>query len=623
MPLSPSSLLPLAAAAAPAPATGAAPVDLEAAASPSPAASATTASVISASAPSATATADRHQRINSNRAEYDSANARVQTFRDRARSPTTSELELRKSRDLADGPVGPRAQLAAMRRNTVADGLSPGGISVAIPHEAQDERAAGVSPTKKHHGSQDLVQNNRRSFRQQSTREVVFGTPVKEGHVNYMLMYDMLTGIRISVSRCNAKPLRDLVPEDFVAAHKLAFDVTGNEMTPSSKYDFKFKDYAPWVFRRIRECFHVDPAEYLLSLTGKYVLSELPTAGKSGSFFYYSRDYRFIIKTIHHSEHKFILRTLRQYYEHIRSNPHTLLSRIFGLHRVKLPGNKKIHFVVMGNVFPPNKDIHETYDLKGSIVGRSIPEEKARSNPRAVMKDLNWLERNRKLLLGPEKRKLLIEQMERDTAFLRSQGIMDYSLLVGMHDAVRGNRENVRETNLAVFEPNSQTLSRRATAATRISKAKAIKQANVESDVVPLDPSNSMLPDNAPPERRYCIFYQDEGGFRATDEANFPLQEIYFIGIIDIFTRYGAAKKIENFAKSLGNDRTKISAVNPKLYASRFMDFMKNSIRGFVGDPATAGQIPPTPISATPQGAGLPDPSSPSTWSPSPAAQPI
>jgi hypothetical protein len=58
-----------------------------------------------------------------------------------------------------------------------------------------------------------------------SEGEVLVGTPVKEGHVNYMLMYDMLTGIRISVSRCNAKALRDVTASDFIAAHKLAFDV--------------------------------------------------------------------------------------------------------------------------------------------------------------------------------------------------------------------------------------------------------------------------------------------------------------------------------------------------------------------------------------------------------------
>jgi 1-phosphatidylinositol-4-phosphate 5-kinase len=168
----------------------------------------------------------------------------------------------------------------------------------------------------------------------------------------------------------------------------------------------------------IRDAFHLDAADYLLSLTGKYVLSELESAGKSGSFFYYSQDYRFIIKTIHHSEHRFMLKILIHYYNHIKKNPHTLLSRIFGLHRVKLPGNKKIHFVVMGNVFPPNKDIHEIYDLKGSILGRSIPEEDARSNPRAVMKDQNWVHREKKLSLGPEKRALFEKQLAIDTDVL-------------------------------------------------------------------------------------------------------------------------------------------------------------------------------------------------------------
>lgn len=140
----------------------------------------------------------------------------------------------------------------------------------------------------------------------------------------------------------------------------------GNELTPSAKYDFKFKDYAPWVFRDLREHFLLDPADYLLSLTAKYILSELGSPGKSGSFFYFSRDYRFIIKTIHHSEHKFLRKILKDYHTHIKSNPHTLLSRFYGLHRVKLPRGRKIHFLIMNNLFPPHRDVHETYDLKVS-----------------------------------------------------------------------------------------------------------------------------------------------------------------------------------------------------------------------------------------------------------------
>lgn len=230
----------------------------------------------------------------------------------------------------------------------------------------------------------------------------------------------------------------------------------GNELTPSAKYDFKFKDYAPWVFRELREDhFSLDPADYLLSLTSKYILSELTSPGKSGSFFYFSRDYRFIIKTIRHAEHKFLLRVLRRYWEHVKANPHTLLSRFYGLHRVKLPRGRKIHFVIMNNLFPPHKDIHEAYDLKGSTIGRLVPPAKLEQNPRAVQKDLNWIDSDKVLELGPEKRALLTEQLRRDSEMLRDLGVMDYSLLVGLHWGDRGNRENVRSSTLRVFEVRS------------------------------------------------------------------------------------------------------------------------------------------------------------------------
>lgn len=118
---------------------------------------------------------------------------------------------------------------------------------------------------------------------------VLVGNKVSEGHANYAAAYYMLTGIRVSVSRCNAKVDHVLTNEDFTARHKLAFDVSGNELIPSSKYDFKFKDYAPWVFRHLRKLFNLDPADYLMSLTSKYIVSELSSPGKSGSFLFFSR----------------------------------------------------------------------------------------------------------------------------------------------------------------------------------------------------------------------------------------------------------------------------------------------------------------------------------------------
>lgn len=94
---------------------------------------------------------------------------------------------------------------------------------------------------------------------------------VDEQHDNYVLMYDMLTGIRTAVSRCQAKPPRPLTDLDYRAYQKLAFDLTGSEFTPQSRYDFKFKDYAPWVFRSIREGCGIDTADYLVSSSANMI----------------------------------------------------------------------------------------------------------------------------------------------------------------------------------------------------------------------------------------------------------------------------------------------------------------------------------------------------------------
>lgn len=72
----------------------------------------------------------------------------------------------------------------------------------------------------------------RKTFKRLSKRKpddqedrVLIGTLISEGHQNYILMYNMLTGIRIAVGRVSAKPDRPIVDSDFSAAHKLAFDV--------------------------------------------------------------------------------------------------------------------------------------------------------------------------------------------------------------------------------------------------------------------------------------------------------------------------------------------------------------------------------------------------------------
>ncbi|KAI8063676.1 uncharacterized protein B0P05DRAFT_476644 [Gilbertella persicaria] len=415
-----------------------------------------------------------------------------------------------------------------------------------------------------------------------NSSRVAIGTRVAKGHRNYQLMYDMLTGIRIAVGRVSAKLPRLLTEEDFTAAHKLVFDVTGNELTPGVKYDFKFKDYAPWVFRYLREKFHVDAADYMMSLTNKYILSEIGSPGKSGSFFYYSRDYRFIIKTIHHSEHKFMRKILKDYYEHVAKNPNTLLCRFYGLHRIKLPRGRKIHFVVMGNVLPSNKDIHQTFDLKGSLFGRLTSDQEIEKNPHAVMKDQNWVKTNQQLQLGGVKRELFLKQLQRDVDILKRLNIMDYSLLIGIHDIRRGNTECIRDQSLQMVTPRTEKMLADGLLR-RQSKAEIMRKALKRANPVHIHPSD--LPISPSEERRWCIFYADDGGFRSSDEENRPLDKLYYVGVIDILTPYNIAKRAETIWKSITQDKETISSVHPLTYGKRFLDFMVKAVSGTPSSP--------------------------------------
>ncbi|KAF2122436.1 hypothetical protein BDV96DRAFT_481314 [Lophiotrema nucula] len=415
---------------------------------------------------------------------------------------------------------------------------------------------------------------------------VVMGTKVDQNHVNWVTAYNMLTGIRFVVSRTNAKMDRELTDADFEAKHKFSFDITGNELTPSAKYDFKFKDYAPWVFRHLRTIFGLDPADYLVSLTSKYILSELGSPGKSGSFFYFSRDYKYIIKTIHHAEHKFLRKILKEYYNHVRENPNTLLSQFYGLHRVKMPFGRKIHFVVMNNLFPPHRDVHQTYDLKGSTIGRDYKEEELENNPRATRKDLNWLRRNMHLEFGPTKKKDFIEQMQKDVKLLQKLKIMDYSLLIGIHDLERGNDENLRDKTLKVFQPGGEDadepapnmLMRTPSKLESARKAKELRHMIKTQKPVPMEQSSSKMPDELP-DHKDSYFYSDDGGFRATHEDDAPGEEIYYLGIIDCLTHYSFIKRMEHFLKGLTNQESQISAIPPERYGDRFVKFISGNTK--------------------------------------------
>ena len=205
----------------------------------------------------------------------------------------------------------------------------------------------------------------------------------------------------------------------------------GSNTSKPLPHKYKFKVYAPLVFARIRSLFGVEKQTFLHSICGKFNFYEFASNARSGQFFFYSHDGRYMIKTLTFAESKFLREILPFYYRHLTRYPSTFLTHFYGMYRVCMPnaGNQRLHFMIMRSVFHTKKKICRVWDLKGSKANR-------KSEPGdSVGKDLDMLEEGRRLRFAePGARVAFLEQLRRDATFLARMGIMDYSLLLGLHN---------------------------------------------------------------------------------------------------------------------------------------------------------------------------------------------
>lgn len=113
-------------------------------------------------------------------------------------------------------------------------------------------------------------------------------------------------------------------------------------------------------------------------------------AGRSGSFFFFSHDRKFIIKTMTKEELRLFLEKLPAFGAHIKQNCNTLLAKIFGVFTVNTILMREVHVMLMENTAQVERldEISAVFDLKGSTVDRLV---KGKTKPDTTLKDLNFL----------------------------------------------------------------------------------------------------------------------------------------------------------------------------------------------------------------------------------------
>ncbi|KAG8642404.1 phosphatidylinositol 4-phosphate 5-kinase 1 [Manihot esculenta] len=394
------------------------------------------------------------------------------------------------------------------------------------------------------------------------------GQTISKGHKNYDLMLNLQLGIRYSVGKHDSM-MRELRQSDFDSKEKYwtRFPPEGSKSTPPHQsVDFKWKDYCPMVFRHLRELFAIDPADYMVAICGNDALREFSSPGKSGSFFYLTQDERFMIKTVKKSEVKVLIRMLPNYYQHVCQYKNSLVTKFFGVHCVKPVGGQKIRFIVMGNLFCSEYRIHKRFDLKGSSYGRATDKADGQIDETTTLKDLDL---NFNFHLERSWYQELIRQIYRDCEFLEAEGIMDYSLLIGLHF-----RDEVKmPPNELYYEKGNMCHDKTSMRGYHL-----------------LPDMDWVMEGRGPfirlganmPARAVCVprieLDQNAGGGKINSTHSEGgvevLDVLLYFGIIDILQDYDISKKLEHAYKSLQVDATSISAVDPKLYSKRFRDFI-------------------------------------------------
>ncbi|KAM4629557.1 phosphatidylinositol 4-phosphate 5-kinase type-1 gamma isoform 2-T2 [Polymixia lowei] len=359
-------------------------------------------------------------------------------------------------------------------------------------------------------------------------------------------------GIGYTVGNLSSKPERDVLMQDFYVVESIFFPSEGSNLTPAHHFpDFRFKTYAPVAFRYFRELFGIRPDDYLYSLCNEPLI-ELSNPGASGSVFYLTKDDEFIIKTVMHKEAEFLQKLLPGYYMNLNQNPRTLLPKFFGLYCVQ-SGGKNIRVVVMNNVLPRVVRMHLKYDLKGSTYKRRASK-KEREKARPTFKDLDFMQDLQDgLLLDQDTYNALVKTLQRDCLVLESFKIMDYSLLLGVHNMDQAERERQMEGSQGDSDEKRPVAQQKALYSTAMESIQG-GAACGES----IDTDDTM------------------GGIPAVNGKGERL--LLYIGIIDILQSYRLIKKLEHTWKALVHDGDTVSVHRPGFYADRFFKFMSSMV---------------------------------------------
>ncbi|XP_037107750.1 phosphatidylinositol 5-phosphate 4-kinase type-2 gamma-like [Syngnathus acus] len=362
----------------------------------------------------------------------------------------------------------------------------------------------------------------------------------------------LMWGVNHSINDLSQVPVPVmLLPDDFRANSKVKVNhhLFNKENLPGQ---FKFKEYCPQVFRNLRERFGIEDQDFQVSLARSPPLKD--QEGRCEGLLLTSYDRTLAVKEISSGEvaemHNFLL----EYHQYVvTSHGSTLLPQFLAMYRVTVE-SEDTYLLVMRNMFSHRLHVHKKYDLKGSLVSRvATLKEKVKELP--TYKDMDFMNNMQKIYVCDEVKESVMGKLNRDIEFLVRMKIMDYSLLLGIHDVEKAEREEEEFESSDGEEEQDES-----------SQSALPCSTSPEGIAGYMNSFKPMGPGEFDP---YVDVYAIESAVGA------PRREVYFMGLIDVLTQYDTKKKAAHAAKAVKHGAgAEISTVHPEQYAKRFKEFI-------------------------------------------------
>ena len=388
-----------------------------------------------------------------------------------------------------------------------------------------------------------------------------------ENHVMEYFMRDILLGVAASLKKSKYYDKDNenikLKHNDFkkYSKYEINFDnykdygLNDNTVDKSEYLNVRVIDYAPKCFYYLRNLENIDIDNMIESFLPKNNKQGIrKSQGKSGSFFISTDDNKYMIKTLKSDELELLKHAfLKEYVHHIKKNPKSLLCRLYGMYNIILGQGDEILIIVMRNVIGDFKDnTIVKFDLKGSTYKRKANFDMANNNN--VMKDLDFNEFEKSIMLSLSSIQRLREITAKDSKFLCKSDLMDYSLFLVKLTLSKKEAQDVFGDNITE------------------------KQDNDYKEIISDEENNC----NIDSLKKYNT-YRGEGIIHDVEHYRtylFPSLNqgtAYIISIIDYFQFFNFFKYVESGLKTNFFSQKKqkmISCVDPLTYSNRFINYI-------------------------------------------------